>query len=324
MSLNTDIKYSNEKLEMSKNFANKIWNASKFVISNLDLKDDFDKFDENKLCIEDKWILSRVNTLTKEVTALIDKYELGVAVQKVYDFMWFEFCDWYIEMVKSRLYDKECNTRLEAEYTLNKVLSDSLKLLHPFAPFITEEIYLNLVNDDESIMISKWPEYTEKYNFEKEVTQIELLQEIIKNVRNIKANMNVPPSKKISAIFVTTDKKDIIEKGNHILSKLINIEEYEVRDNKENIDDSAVSIATDGIEVFIPLGDLVDISQEIERLKEEEKRLISEVERVEKMLSNPGFVSKAPEKKINEEKEKKDKYTQMLENVRERISSLSK
>ncbi len=322
ISLASDIKYSMDKLELSKNFANKIWNASKFVISNLDLKDKFDEVDLDKLCIEDKWILSKLNQLIKDTTEGIDKYELGIVLQRLYDFMWFEFCDWYIEMVKSRLYDKECNTRLEAEYTLYYVLENALKLLHPFIPFITEEIFNDLNKKEESIMISNWPEYKAEFNFEDEEKEIELVKDIIKSIRNIKVDMNVAASKKITAIFVTNTKEQLVENAKGILNKLVNIESYEIKNNKEGIDKNSVSIVVPGIEIYIPLGDLVDIDQEIKRLNDEVIRLKSEIERVDKMLSNQGFISKAPQSKIDEEKSKREKYIDMLEKVNQRLANL--
>ncbi len=321
ISLANDIKYSMDKLDMSKNFANKIWNASKFVISNIDIDSD-NSYDENKLCLEDKWILSKLNKLITEVTKDIDDYELGIGLQKIYDFMWYEFCDWYIEMVKSRLYDQNCDTKKEAEFTLRYVLENSLKLLHPFMPFITEKIFLEINKKEESIMISKWPEYSEKFNFENEEKDIELTKEIIRSVRNVKVNMNVPPSKKISAIFVTNNRDDIINNGKGILQKLVNIETFEIKKDKQGIDKNAVSITVPDIEIFIPLGDLVDINEEIERLNNEKDKYLKEIERVDKMLSNPGFVSKAPEAKINEEKEKRENYIQMLKNVEERLNNI--
>ena len=322
ISLATDIKYSEEKLELSKNFANKIWNASKFVISNLDLDANFDNVDIKKFCIEDKWILSKTNTLIKEVTECIEKYDIGIAVQKIYDFMWFEFCDWYIEMVKPRLYDKECDTRLEAQYVLRYVLTSSLKLLHPFMPFITEEIYQAIYGKEEYIMVSAWPEYKEDFEYEEDEKSIELLKEIVKNIRNMKANMNVAPSKKTSAIFVTKTKKEVIQNCMNILQKLVNIEKYTIEENKDNVDKNAIAIIVPEVEVYIPLGDLVDIEQEKIRLEGEIKKYESEILRVDKMLANEGFVKKAPAQKIEEEKGKREKYLEMLQNTKERLANL--
>ena len=322
ISLATDIKYSEEKLELSKNFANKIWNASKFVISNLDLDANFENVDSQKFCIEDKWILSKTNTLIKEVTECIEKYDIGIAVQKIYDFMWFEFCDWYIEMVKPRLYDKECDTRLEAQYVLRYVLTSSLKLLHPFMPFITEEIYQAIYGKEEYIMVSKWPEYKKDFEYVEDEKSIELLKEIVKNIRNMKANMNVAPSKKTSAIFVTKTKKEVIQNCMNILQKIVNIEKYTIEDNKDNVDKNAIAIIVPEVEVYIPLGDLVDIEQEKIRLEGEIKKFESEILRVDKMLANEGFVKKAPMQKIEEEKNKRVKYLEMLENTKQRLANL--
>ena len=322
ISLATDIKYSEEKLELSKNFANKIWNASKFVISNLDLDANFDNVDIKKFCIEDKWILSKTNTLIKEVTECIEKYDIGIAVQKIYDFMWFEFCDWYIEMVKPRLYDKECDTRLEAQYVLRYVLTSSLKLLHPFMPFITEEIYQAIYGKEEYIMVTKWPEYKKDFEYVEDEKSIELLKEIVKSIRNMKANMNVAPSKKTSAIFVTKTKKEVIQNCMNILQKLVNIEKYTIEENKDNVDKNAIAIIVPEVEVYIPLGDLVDIEQEKIRLEGEIKKFESEILRVDKMLANEGFVKKAPAQKIEEEKGKREKYLEMLQNTKERLANL--
>ncbi len=322
ISLANDLKYSEEKLELSRNFLNKIWNASKFVISNLDMKEIFDKVDSKKFTVEDKWILSKLNELIKDVTICIDKYDIGIAVQKIYDFMWFEFCDWYIEMVKPRLYDEKCENKLEAEYVLYTVLNNSLKLLHPYAPFVTEEIYQTLNSKNVSIMVSDWPLYKEEYDYKKEEDAVELIKDIVKNVRNLKANMNVAPSKKTSMIFVTTTKKELIEDSIELLKKLINIESYTIVDTKINIDKKSVSVIIPEIEIYIPLGDLVDFEQEKIRIENEIKKYEAEVLRVDKMLANKGFVEKAPEQKITEEKEKREKYIEMLNKAKERLATL--
>ena len=315
-----DIRYMPEKLDQASNFANKLWNASKFVLMNLE---DYDgNVYEDNLCYEDKWILSKLNTLVQEVSNNIEKYDLGVASQKIYDFIWNEFCDWYIEIVKLRLYDKENKTRKSAQYVLNKVLCDALKLLHPIMPFITEEIYTKLYNEDESIMISNWPKYEEKYNFKDEEQKIEKIKEIIIGIRNIRNNMNVHPSKKSKLIFVSTEYKNVIENSKAFLEKLGFANEIIVQNNKDGIDSNAISILLDGIETYIPFEELVDLEAEKQRLQEEKQKLIYEVERCEKMLSNPGFVNKAPEAKVNEEKEKLEKYKAMLENTEERLQKL--
>ena len=315
-----DIRYMPEKLDQASNFANKLWNASKFVLMNLE---DYDgNVYEDNLCYEDKWILSKLNTLVQEVSNNIEKYDLGVASQKIYDFIWNEFCDWYIEIVKLRLYDKENKTRKSAQYVLNKVLCDALKLLHPIMPFITEEIYTKLYNEDESIMISNWPKYEEKYNFKDEEQKIEKIKEIIIGIRNIRNNMNVHPSKKSKLVFVTEEYKNVIENSKTFLEKLGFANEIIVQNNKDGIDSNAISILLDGIETYIPFEELVDLEAEKQRLQEEKQKLIYEVERCEKMLSNPGFVNKAPEAKVNAEKEKLEKYKAMLENTEERLKNL--
>ena len=268
-----DIRYMPEKLESSSNFANKLWNASKFVLMNLE---DYDGiYDEKDLCKEDKWILSKLNTLVKEVTNNIDNFDIGVSTQKIYDFIWNEFCDWYIEICKTRLYDKTSTTRKAAQFTLNKVLQDSLKLLHPVMPFITEEIYTKLYNDDETIMTAEWPKFEEKYAFQKEEQEIEKLKDVIIGIRNIRNNMNVHPSRKSKLIVVTENYKNLINESESILNKLGFAESIELKNNKNGIPSNAVSVVTDGIEVFMPFEDLVDLEAEKERLQNEKIRIRS-------------------------------------------------
>lgn len=315
-----DIRYMPEKLDSASNFANKLWNASKFVLMNLE---DYDgTADEKDLCKEDKWILSKLNKLAKEVTINIDNFDMGVSTQKIYDFIWNEFCDWYIEMCKTRLYDKDNKTRKAAQFTLNKVLEDSLKLLHPVMPFITEEIYTKLYNDDETIMLAKWPEFEEKYNFEVEEQEIEKLKDLIVGIRNVRNNMNVHPSRKSKLIIVTENYENLIKESESILNKLGFAESIEIKQNKNDIPQNAVSVVVDGIEAFMPFEDLVDLAQEKERLENEKTKLEAEVARASKMLSNPGFVNKAPEAKINEEKAKLAKYQEMLDSVKERLKNI--
>lgn len=315
-----DIRYMPEKLDAASNFANKLWNASKFVLMNLE--DYEDNTNELNLCYEDKWILSKLNTIIQEVTNNIDNFDLGVATQKIYDFIWNEFCDWYIEIVKTRLYDKENKTRKAAQYTLNKVLSDSLKLLHPVMPFVTEKIYKQLYNNDESIMISNWPKSDEKFNFKDEEEQIEKLKSIIVGIRNARNKMNVHPSKKAKLIFVTNKYKDLIENSKLFLEKLGFGSEVIIQETKANIDSNAISILESNLELYIPFEDLVDLKAEKERLENEKFRLEKEVERGEKMLSNPGFINKAPESKVQEEKQKLAKYKELLSAVEERLASM--
>ena len=320
ISFGNDIRYIPTKVEQGANFANKLWNASKFVLMNLEDYDE--KYDLSKLCKEDKWILSKVNRLAKEIAVNIDNYDLGVATQKIYDFIWNEFCDWYIELVKPRLYDKECTTRKEAQFTLNTVLEYSLKMLHPIMPFVTEEIYTKLYNNDETIMTSKWPQYNEEFDFKEEENEIELLKSIIGEIRNIRNNMNVHPSKKSKLIFVTEKYMELIKQSEMFLLKLGFGSEIIVQSDKNNIPDNAISVMQQDLELYIPFEDLVDLAAEKERLESEKVKLESEVERAKKMLSNPGFVAKAPESKINEEKEKLVKYEEMLRNIIQRLNSI--
>ena len=315
-----DIRYIPSKVEQGANFANKLWNASKFVLMNLEDYDE--KYDLSKLTAEDKWILSKANRLAKEMATNIDNYDLGVATQKIYDFIWNEFCDWYIEIVKTRLYNKDCETRKEAQFTLNTVLEYSLKMLHPIMPFVTEEIYTKLYNNDETIMTSKWPQYKEEFNFEKEENEIELLKDIIGDIRNLRNNMNVHPSRKSNLIFVTKKYKNLIEQSEQFLLKLGFGSSIQIQEEKTNIPDDAVSIIKPEIELYMPFEDLVDLEAEKARLQEEKAKYEAELERAKKMLANPGFVQKAPESKINEEKEKIVKYEELLKNTMERLSKM--
>ena len=322
ISAGNDIKYMPEKLEQASNFANKLWNAAKFVLMNLEGVGELPKIEDINLSdleYEDKWILSKLNTVTKEINENFDNYELGVATQKIYDFIWNEFCDWYIEIVKTRLYSDNEQSKKLAQITLNTVLMNSMKLLHPIMPFVTEEIYTKLYNCDESIMISDFPKYNKNFDFKEEENKIEKLKEIIIGVRNIRANMNVHHSKKSELIFVTKTDKDLIEKSEIFLKKLAFGENIKIQDSKEGISDNAVSILTDNIELYIPFEELVDIEEEHKRLEEEKKKVLAEIERAEKMLSNPGFINKAPESKINEERSKLSKYQDMLKNIEERL-----
>ncbi|MEG6614077.1 valine--tRNA ligase [Pseudoclostridium thermosuccinogenes] len=319
-----DLRFSDEKLESSRNFANKIWNASRFVLMNFDESVDFSKVDEGKFALPDKWIMSRVNTLVKEVTENLDKFELGIALQKIYEFIWDEFCDWYIELVKPRLYDREMEGRLEAQYVLNYVLGTAMKLLHPFMPFITEEIYRHLINDDESIMISPWPEYIEKYNFPGEEKKMRMVMDAIRSIRNIRAEMNVPISRKAKVIFVAADSENrsILAEGRSFFERLAGVSEISVQTGKEGIPADAVTSIIEGAEIYIPLDDLIDIEKEIERLEKEKAGLEKELERVNGKLSNEGFIAKAPAKVVEEERAKKVKYQEMYDKVVERLNAL--
>ena len=319
-----DMRFYWERVESSRNFANKVWNASRFIMMNLD-KAEVRDVDVTELTDADKWILSKVNTLAKDVTDNMENYDLGVAVQKIYDFIWEEFCDWYIEMVKPRLWNDDDTTKAAALYTLKTVLINSLKLLHPYMPFITEEIFCNL-SDEESIMISKWPEYKEEWNFAKEEKAVETIKEAVRGIRNSRTGMNVPPSRKAKVFVVSDDEqvRDIFEKGKVFFTTLAYASEVVIQSDKCGIDEDAVAVLIPNATVYMPFSDLVDIDKEIERLKNEEKRLEGELKRVNGMLSNEKFISKAPEAKINEEKEKLSKYTIMMEQVKERLKTLQK
>lgn len=321
-----DLRFSTEKVEASRNFANKVWNASRFVLMNFDENLDFGRVDKNKFTVADKWILSRINTVTKEVTENIDKFELGLGLQKVYDFIWEEFCDWYIEMVKPRLYDRESEGRLEAQYVLNFVLGNAMKLLHPYMPFITEEIYTHLVNDGRSIMISEWPVYDEALNSAADEAKMNIIMDAIRSTRNIRAEMNVPPSRKAKMIFVAageTERATLLE-GTSFFQRLAGASEVMVQADRAGIPSDAVGTVIAGAEIFIPLDELIDIEKEIERLNKEKANLEGELKRVEGKLNNEGFVAKAPAKVIEEEKAKREKYKDMYLKVVERLESLKK
>ncbi len=325
-SAGNDMRFMPEKLEAAGNFGNKIWNAAKFVLMNLeDVDKDLFKSEIQtlELQIEDKWILSKLNTLIKEVTVNMDNYDLGVAVDKIYTFIWNEFCDWYIEIVKTRLYDKENSTRKTAQYVLNSVLGDALKLLHPFMPFITEKIYKELYNNDESIMIAEYPEHNEKLNFKKQEEQIEQIKELITGIRNVRTKMNVHPSKKSKLIFIAKPEyKEVIKESEGFIKKLGFAEEIKIQKDKTNIPQNAINLVTADLEVFIPFEDLVDIEEEKQRLEKEKEKILAEKEKTDKMLGNPGFLAKAPASKVEEEKEKLAKFNEMLENIVNRIENL--
>lgn len=320
-----DMRFYWERVEASRNFANKVWNASRFIQMNLPEENiDLSKKPEN-LTDADKWILSKVNTLAKDVTENLDKFELGIAADKIYNFIWEEFCDWYIEMVKPRLYNDSDDTKQAALWTLKKVLIDSLKLLHPYMPFVTEEIFCTIQDEEESIMISAWPEYTEENTFAKEEAAVETIKEAVRSIRNIRSEMNVAPSKKAKVFVVSDDAsiREIFENGNVFFATLGYASQVIIQEDKTGIEDDAVSVVIPKATIYMPFAELVDIEKEKERLEKEVTRLEKELARVNGMLSNPNFVSKAPEKKINEEKEKKVKYQQMMEQVKEQLLRLS-
>ena len=317
-----DMRFYIERVEASRNFANKIWNASRFTLMNLDI-DENKLPDTSDLQLEDKWILSKYNTLVKEVTDNLDKFELGMAVQKLYDFLWDNFCDWYIELVKPRLFDKENPTAKTAQYVLTYVLSNTMKLLHPFMPFITEEIWQHLPHEGESIMISDFPKFDKALCFETEEKQTEMIMSSVVAIRNRRAEMNVPPSKKAKVIIVT-DKADVFGKGVAYFEKLASAQSVEIKADKSCVEENAVNIIVEGAEIFMPLGELVDKEKELERLNKEKIKLEDEIKRVEGKLNNQGFVAKAPEKVIAEEREKGEKYRQMLQMVLKSIEDMQK
>ena len=321
-----DMRYYDERVEASRNFANKVWNASRFIMMNINKAEVPEEIDLSTLTQADKWILSKVNKLAKEVTANMDKFELGIAVQKVYDFIWEEFCDWYIEMVKPRLYNDNDGTKQAALWTLNTVLINSLKLLHPYMPFVTEEIFCNLQDKEESIMISSWPEYREDYNFETDEEAVEIIKAAVKSIRNVRTSMNVPPSKKATVIVVSDSEKvrSIFDNSRSFFATLGYASEVKIQDNKDGIDKDAVSAVIPEATIYIPFAELVDIDKEIERLNREKARLEGELKRVNGMLNNERFISKAPQSKVDEEKAKLEKYTNMMEQVVERLASLGK
>ena len=336
-----DMRFYWERVENSRNFANKVWNASRFIMMNIEkasaermaeydrayAKDADASLAENApLTLADKWILSRVNTLAKDVTENLDKFELGIALQKVYDFIWEEFCDWYIEMVKPRLWNDEDTTKASALWTLKKVLIQSLKLLHPYMPFITEEIFCNLQEEESSIMISAWPEYSEKLNFASEEQAVETIKEAVRAIRNVRTSMNVPPSKK-AKVFVVSDRQDVLDIFEHSKSFFVTLayaSEVALQADKTGIGEDAVSAVIPSASIYMPFAELVDVEKEIERLEKEKTRLEGELKRVNGMLSNEKFISKAPEAKIAEEKAKLEKYTQMMKQVEEHLAQLKK
>ncbi len=329
--MGNDIRYMPEKLEQASNFANKIWNAAKFVISNSADEEKVRKFcyeafektkSYNPECfrLEDKWILNKFDKLVVDVTKNLDNYDLGIALDNIYNFIWNEFCDWYIEMVKTRIYSEDENVRVPVTDVLNHILASSLKLLHPFMPFLTAEIYKNLiVFGTEDLIVAKWPDIRSEFVFNKEEETVEKIKQIIVEIRNVRANMNIHPSKKSELIFVTEKyEKEILEAKEFIL-KLGFGTNIKVQKDKTGIPENAITIMQEGIELYMPLEELVDMEEERKRLEDEKTKLEAEVARCKKMLSNRGFVNKAPEKKIQEEKGKLEKYKEMLEKVEERL-----
>ena len=319
-----DMRFYWERVENSRNFANKVWNASRFIMMNIEKAPDVTGVSLDSLTMADRWILSKVNTLTKDVTENLDKYELGIALQKVYDFIWEEFCDWYIEMVKPRLYNEEDDTKAAAIWTLKHVLIQALKLLHPFMPFISEEIFCNLQEEEETIMVSQWPVYRDDWNFAKEEQSTETIKEAVRAIRGVRSSMNVPPSKKATVYVVSEDAGllQIFEHSKSFFAALGYAGEVILQENKEGIADDAVSAVIHKAVIYMPFADLVDIEKEIERLRGEEKRLAGELARSRGMLGNEKFVNRAPEAKIAEERAKLEKYEQMMEQVKIRLAQL--
>ena len=336
--MGNDIRYMPEKLEQASNFANKIWNAAKFIIMNRPSeeeilkfkKENYDKerhiYKEGSLKLSDEWILNKLNKLILEITNNIENYDLGVALDKIYNFMWNEFCDWYIEMAKVRLYGEDEKEKVQVSYVLNEVFTNCLKLLHPFMPFITSEIYDNLVSyEDKELMVSSWPtidlsEDNLNFKYDKQEETIERIKEIIVEIRNIRSTKNIHPTKKSELILVTEKYEKELKEAEGVLLKLGFANKAKIQKDKTGIPEDAIKILTDGIELYMPLEGLVNLEEERKRLEAEKLRLEGEVARCEKMLSNPGFVNKAPEAKVKEEKEKLEKYKKMLEKVMESLN----
>ena len=317
-----DMRFYWERLDNCRNFCNKMWNASRFVMMNMEEEEP--KF--LMLTSADKWILSKVNTLAKDVQETLSKYDLGLAAQKVYDFIWDEYCDWYIEMVKPRLYNKEDSTRAAALWTLKQVLINALKLMHPFMPFITEELFTAIQDKEESIMVSQWPVYKEEWNYKENEMEIDAIKEAVRNIRNIRAEMNVAPSKKVHVYVVSESEevRSIFEHSKVFFKTLGHASEVTVQADKADIGEDAVSVVIKDATIYMPLAELVDFAKEIERLEKEKSKLEKEVDRVVKKLANQGFVAKAPAAVIEEEKAKEEKYKAMLAQVEERLAQLKK
>ena len=320
-----DMRFYYERVEASRNFANKIWNASRFIMMNME-KASTDNVSLEDLTMADKWILTKCNSLIEEVTENLDRYEMGIALQKIYDFVWEEFCDWYIEMVKPRLWDDGNKSQAAAIWTLKTVLIESLKLLHPFIPFVTEEIFCNLQDEEESIMVSAWPVSKKEWNFAEEEEAVEMMKEAVRAIRTVRTSMNVPPSKKATVYVVSEDAKvrDIFEHNKIFFATLGYANEVLIQSDKAGIAEDAVSAVTARATMYMPFAELVDVAKEIERLEKEEKKLEGELKRSNSMLSNERFISKAPAEKIAEEKAKLEKYEATMKQVQERLATLKK
>ena len=320
-----DMRFYYERVEASRNFANKIWNASRFIMMNME-KASTDNVSLEDLTMADKWILTKCNSLIEEVTENLDRYEMGIALQKVYDFVWEEFCDWYIEMVKPRLWDDGNKSQAAAIWTLKTVLIESLKLLHPFIPFVTEEIFCNLQDEEESIMVSAWPVSKKEWNFAEEEEAVEMMKEAVRAIRTVRTSMNVPPSKKATVYVVSEDAKvrEIFEHNKIFFATLGYANEVLIQSDKAGIAEDAVSAVTARATMYMPFAELVDVAKEIERLEKEEKKLEGELKGSNSMLSNERFISKAPAEKIAEEKAKLEKYEATMKQVQERLAALKK
>ncbi|MEG0377719.1 MAG: class I tRNA ligase family protein, partial [Eubacterium sp.] len=325
-SAGNDIRWQEEKLEANRNFLNKIWNAARFVLMNLE-DDVMDKAAVAEANMEntDKWIISRMNNLIYEVNQNMEKYELGIAASKIYDFAWNEYCDWYIELVKPRLYGDNEGTKIAAEYTLNLVLTNILKLLHPFTPFITEEVYGYLPGAEEALIIAEWPEYDEALHFEQEEEDVRFMMQCIKSIRNIRAEMDVPNAKKTQLFIITenAEHEALMETSAVYFEKLASVSDISII-KKEDVQENYVSAVVEDTEIFLSMDELVDKDKEIDRLNGEKSKLEKEIDRVEKKLSNKGFIDKAPEKVVEGEREKQRKYQEMLDKVLERLDYYNK
>ncbi len=321
ISAGNDMRFFYEKLENSRNFLNKLWNASRFILMNIDEEE------ENSLIMltpADKWIIYKLNNLAKEVTENLENYDLGLAASKIQDFLWDEYCDWYIEMVKPRLYNKDDKTRKAAVWTLKEVLINALKLLHPFMPFITEELFMSLQNKEETIMLSKWPAYREEWNFKYDANEIDIIKEAVRGIRNVRAEMNVVPSKKSKVYIVSNDEyvRMVFTRSEAFIKPLAYASEIIVKEDKSGIGDDAVSCLIHNAAIYMPFADLVDIEKEIARLNAEKEKTLKEIERVEKKLSNAGFLAKAPQSVVDEEKAKGLKYKDMLVQIEQRMAQI--
>lgn len=317
----SDMRFYDKKVEAAGNFANKIWNASRFVAMNMEGQEIEKDLSALELDIADRWILSQLNGVVRDVTDNMEKFELGLATAKIYDFIWSEYCDWYIEMCKSRLYGEDAAAKKTAISVLYYVLVQALKLLHPFMPFITEEIYVELLEAGESIMISDWPKYQEQYEFAEQEQSMLAIMEVVRSVRNTRAEMNVPPAKK-AKILISTAQAEIVRQTENYLLKLANASEVQILPAGASEPENCAAAIVGLGQVYLPLGDLIDVEKELARLQKEQKSLEGEIARCNGKLQNQGFLAKAPEKVVQEEKDKLAKYAEMLERVSARLESL--